>query len=81
MRPSIYYGGHHRQIATSIRDYINSIPDFLTPQTANSPRAVGGKREGVLGSKTGRMGMTMKPTADSITRDQCVRDRGVRAAA
>ena len=41
MKSRFYYDGHHHDVATSIRDHVNSIPDFLTPQTANSPRAVG----------------------------------------
>ena len=41
MKSRFYYDGHHHDVATSIRDHLNSRPDFLTPQTANSPRAVG----------------------------------------
>ena len=41
MKSRFYYDGHHHDVATSIRDHVNSIPDFLTPQTTNSPRAVG----------------------------------------
>ena len=40
MKSRFYYDGHHQAVATSIRDHLNSISDFLTPQTANSPRAV-----------------------------------------
>lgn len=41
MKSSFYYQGHHRRVATKIKDYINSLDSFLSPQTAGSPRAVG----------------------------------------
>ena len=39
MKSRFYYDGHHHAVATSIRDHLNSISGFLTPRTANSPRA------------------------------------------
>ena len=41
MKPSFYYNGHHQSVAESIKHHINSSPDFLSSQTANSTRAVG----------------------------------------
>lgn len=48
MKSSFYYGGHHRQVASRIRKHLNSAPDFLTPQTAPSPRAVGDAIESLV---------------------------------
>ena len=48
MKSRFYYDGHHQAVATSIRDHLNSISDFLTPQTANSPRAVGDALESIV---------------------------------
>ena len=48
MKSAFYYGGHHRQVASSIRKQLNSTPDFLTPQTAGSPRAVGDAIESLV---------------------------------
>ena len=41
MKSGFYYQGHCENVALAIRDYINSLDNFLTPQTANSPRAEG----------------------------------------
>lgn len=41
MRSGFYYEGHHRKVASTVKEYINSSQDFLSPQTARSPRAVG----------------------------------------
>ena len=41
MKSSFYYQGHHSQVATKIKNYINALDSFLSPQTASSPRAVG----------------------------------------
>lgn len=41
MRSGFYYEGHHRKVASTVKEYINSSQDFLSPQTAGSPRAVG----------------------------------------
>ncbi|CZB22406.1 hypothetical protein FLM9_1507 [Candidatus Synechococcus spongiarum] len=41
MKSNFYYQGHHMKVATRTKEYINSLNDFLSPQTARSPRAVG----------------------------------------
>ena len=41
MTSSFYYQGHHIRVATKIKEYLNSLDSFLSPQTATSPRAVG----------------------------------------
>ena len=51
MRSSFYYKGHHRKLASNIRTHINSLPDFLSPQTARSPRAVGDALESLVAEK------------------------------
>ena len=48
MKSRFYYEGHHREVASSIRKHLNSTPDFLTPQTAPSPRAVGDAIESLV---------------------------------
>ena len=48
MKSRFYYDGHHQAVATGIRDHLNSVADFLTPQTANSPRAVGDALESIV---------------------------------
>lgn len=44
-------GGHYRKIPASIKKYINSSADFLSPQTASSPRAVGDAIEALVAEK------------------------------
>ena len=51
MRSSFYYKGHHRKLASNIRTYINSLSDFLSPQTARSPRAVGDALESLVAER------------------------------
>ena len=41
MKSSFYYDGHYLGVADQIRDYVNSVSDFLSAHTADSPRAVG----------------------------------------
>lgn len=41
MKSSFFYGEHYTTVATAIRDYINSVPDFLSVRTARSTRAAG----------------------------------------
>ncbi len=41
MKSSFFYGDACTQVAGEIKHAINSEPDFLTPLTASSPRAVG----------------------------------------
>lgn len=48
MKSSFYYQGHHKQVATAIKEYINSLDGFLTTETAGSPRAVGDVLESLL---------------------------------
>ena len=51
MKSSFYYGGHHREVAGKIKDYINSCGDLLSLRTADSPRAVGDALEALLAEK------------------------------
>ena len=51
MKSSFYYHGHHEQVATAIKEYINSLDGFLSPQTARSPRAVGDALESLVAEK------------------------------
>ena len=51
MRSSFYYEGHYRKVASNIKDFINPYPDFLSLQTAGSPRAVGDAIESLVAEK------------------------------
>ncbi len=51
MKSSFYYQGHHGRVATAIREYINALDGFLSPQTALSPRAVGDALESLVADK------------------------------
>ena len=51
MKSSFYYQGHHEQVATAIKEYINSLDGFLSPQTARSPRAVGDALESLVSER------------------------------
>ena len=51
MKSSFYYQGHHEQVATDIKEYINSLSSFLSPQTARSPRAVGDALESLIAER------------------------------
>lgn len=48
VRSRFYYEGHNKKVAFRIREHINASPDFLSPQTAGSPRAVGDALENLL---------------------------------
>ena len=48
VRSSFYYEGHYRNVASRIRAYINASQDFLSPQTVDSPRAVGDALESLV---------------------------------
>lgn len=48
MKSSFYYEGHHLRVAAKIKDHINSSQDFLSDQTARSPRAVGDALEALV---------------------------------
>ena len=54
MRSGFYYGGHHRKVASRVREHINSSRDFLSPHTAGSPRAVGDAIEALVAEKFGK---------------------------
>ncbi len=51
MRSGFYYKGYYKAIASNIREYINSLQDFLSPETACSPRAVGDALESLVAEK------------------------------
>ena len=51
MRSAFYYEGHCRKVAANIKEHINSSPDFLSPLTAGSPRAVGDAIESLVAEK------------------------------
>ena len=51
MKSSFYVQGHHRQVGKRIKEHINSLDGFLTPQTASSPRAVGDALESLLADR------------------------------
>ncbi len=48
MKSSFFYEGHQEGIADSIREFLNSAPEFLTPQTASSTRATGDAIEDLI---------------------------------
>lgn len=51
MRSTFYYKGLHREVASKLRDHINSAPSFLSSATAGSPRAVGDALESIVADK------------------------------
>lgn len=51
MKSEFYYDGHHLNVTTSILEYINSVSNFLSPQTVQSTRAVGDAIESLLSDK------------------------------
>ena len=51
MKSNFYYQGHHEQVAIAIKEYINSLDSFLSPQTARSPRAVGDALESLVAER------------------------------
>ena len=51
MKSTFYYKGHYLDVADSIKNYINSSPEFLSQQTAGSTRAVGDALESLLAEK------------------------------
>ena len=51
MRSNFYYEGHHLKLSLSIREHINSLHEFLSLQTAHSPRAVGDALESLVAEK------------------------------
>lgn len=51
MKSTFFYGGHYRTVADRIRKYINSAPDFLSPQTAQSTCAIGDAVEELIAAR------------------------------
>lgn len=51
MKSRLFYEGHHGAVAQRIQDHINASPEFLSPQAAKSPRAVGDAIEGLIAEK------------------------------
>ena len=51
MKSTFYYKGHYLDVAGSIKNYINSSPEFLSQQTAGSTRPVGDALESLLAEK------------------------------
>ena len=41
MKSTFFYEGHQEAIADSIKEFLNSAPEFLSPRTASSTRATG----------------------------------------
>ncbi|MGB2986620.1 MAG: hypothetical protein WBE26_12145 [Phycisphaerae bacterium] len=48
MKSQIFYTDDHKQIESSIKDFLNAQDDFLSPSTAHSTRAAGDAIEGIL---------------------------------
>ncbi|MCY4158094.1 MAG: hypothetical protein OXF48_00575 [Bacteroidetes bacterium] len=51
MRPKFYYHGHHEDVASTIKKYINSSNNFLSSETAHSPRAAGDALQSLVSKK------------------------------
>lgn len=51
MKSTFFYGGHYMTVADRIKEYINSVPDFLSPQTAKSTRAAGDAIEELIAAQ------------------------------
>ena len=51
MKSKFYYQGHHEKVAIDIKEYVNSLDSFHTPQTANSPRSVGDSLESLIADR------------------------------
>ena len=51
MRSSFYYDGNYLEVASKIKEYINSSSDILSPLTAESTRAVGDALETLISEK------------------------------
>ena len=51
MKSLFYYDQHYSGVAEQIKDYINSVPDFLSRYTVGSPRAVGDAIENLISDK------------------------------
>lgn len=55
MRPKFYYGGDYLKVTERIKDYINTSPGFLSPQTVRSTRAVGDALESLISERFGSL--------------------------
>ena len=51
MKSSFFYNRHYKELADKLKDYINSVPEFLSAQTAHSTRATGDAIEGLIAEK------------------------------
>lgn len=51
MRSGFYYRGIHRRVARDVKEYLNSLPDYLSAQTVPSTRAVGDAIERVIAER------------------------------
>jgi len=51
LKSSFFYNGHYKELADKLKDYINSVPEFLSAQTARSTRAAGDAIEGLVAEK------------------------------
>ncbi|WP_008310219.1 hypothetical protein [Leptolyngbya sp. PCC 6406] len=48
MKPTFYYGGHYRDLALQVKDYLNDQADFLSIETVRSTRTAGDALEGMI---------------------------------
>jgi len=53
MKSSFFYEDHHKSVADSIKNYLNSVPDYLSTQTSGSTRAVGDAIQALIAEKFG----------------------------
>ena len=51
MKSTFFYGCHQEGVANSIKEFLNSAPKFLTPQTASSTRATGDAIEELISER------------------------------
>lgn len=51
MKSSFFYDGHYKEVAERLKDYVNSVPEFLSAQTARSTRAAGDAIESLIADK------------------------------
>ncbi len=51
MRSSFFYNSHYSSVAEETKKYLNSVPDFLSAQTAGSTRAAGDAIETLIADK------------------------------
>jgi len=51
LKSSFFYNGHYKELADKLKNYINSVPEFLSGQTARSTRAAGDAIEGLIAEK------------------------------